>query len=426
MNVLITVSDGWAYRNLFCTDFYQTLAKNNVVTIIASDYFYDLLCQRDQGLKVIKFKKSNKFILSLISLSNYIYRAKNNFRISVNYFSRLSFIQKLFYYISYPFFRLFGTILLKSIDVILNFIISKSYNQNEDTQSFDKILFFSPYAYDEIVYSYWFKKHKSKKIYVLPSWDNIYKYNTIDNYDSYVVWGNEQKKFLISQEISQEKIKSLGSISQYVFNILKSNYGKTGCKHKIRLLYGTVTERLFKNEYQFVKEFKEKLESGYFGLDIDLFIRLHPADNNLDLYLQLQSNCVKVVNTSVTSNLYNWNVDSDFFQNQSRDLMESDIVINVASTITLDSIMLNKFTINLKPAFCFGKKNYYEFEHYRSITRSKAIPLINDFECLKKVITEFRDGKIRFDEKMKNSIGSVIYLHNSKNLEEYINQLLGL
>jgi hypothetical protein len=419
-SIIVTVTDGWSYRYLFCTGVFEYLKQNYKITFFCSDYYFEKLRELEENnvnIKRIEFVKS-KFIDKLISAKNYVFRIYNNFKISKFYISKLKRYQRVIVKSLNWFISLFGDYILLVFNFLLDFFINFSQAKNYVYKEYDIVLFLSPYSYEEVKLSKLIKSNVVKKIFVLPSWDNIYKYHQEDDYSKYILWGNDQKRFLEKMNIPEDKILCLGGISQYLFNKIKVNCLNPDNSNQFRILYATVTNRIFKDEFLFVKKLASYIENGFYGNNVELLIRLHPADS-LDQYVSLQSAKVFISNTTTTKSLLDWNVQKDYFQKQVADILSSSLVITVASTMTLDSILLDRLTINFRPEFCKGDSDYYQFEHYASLTNSGYLPIVSSFDELNKLIIDTNIGVYQYDVKMKDAIRDATLVHKSQNFEDY-------
>jgi hypothetical protein len=424
-SILVTVTDGWSYRYLFCTGVYEYLKSNNKLTLVCSEYYFEKLSGIDAGnieVKRIKVVKS-QFINNVISAKNYVFRIYNNFKISKFYISKLKFHQKLLVKSLNLFILLFGHYILLILNFCLDYLISNSRHKIDDYSRFDTVLFLSPYSYEEVELSKQIKSKDIKKIFILPSWDNIYKYHLEDEYTKYIVWGIDQKTFLLSIGIPEAKILCLGGISQYIYNHKKTFSLYNNNQVNFRILYATVTERIFKNEFLFVKKLVTNIENGYYGNSVELLIRLHPADS-FQKYDSLQSLKVQVSNKTTTTSLSDWNVQNDYFESQVADILSSSLIITVASTMTLDCILLDRLTINYRPDFCKEESDYYQFEHYASITNSGLLPILSSLDELNEYILDTINGINKYDSKLINAISSATSIHKFVDVENYFTKFL--
>lgn len=418
--IIVTLTDGWAYRYLFCTQVFDYFKNNNFKIIIyCSDFYFEkIISIASSSVEIYKLKnESSNYLGTIISLRNYLYRIQFDFKISKFYVSKLIPYQRIAFNLFGGLIRLISPYLLKLSDIFLGYAIRDDFFFQKHNQV-DFILFLSPYSYEEVIFLKKLKKYQVKKIFILPSWDNIYKYYLDDQFDRYVVWGPDQESFLSRMGIATDKIVPLGSISQYTFNQLKENSQQRKESDRFRILYATVTDRIFPDEYYFLSQLAAKVENGDYGMNVELLIRMHPADN-IERYRHLESDKVYFSENKTTYSLTQWDVEKDFFNKQVSDILFSNLVITVASTITLDAVLLNKYTINYRPDFCKGDKDYYQFEHYASITNSGGLPIVSSMQELSNLIQKVINNTLEFDEKMKKSVSGATITHNEVSIEKY-------
>ena len=422
-----TITDGWAFRFLFTTGFYKKLIRNHRLTLICSSYYYNLISNDfeligDQvTLLKLEFSKKNFFFIAIPFL-NFLFSNSRYFEIRKFHILKNNCLSRQFLF----FIKL---IIMRFINIELFYKYICKIKLNKPfiiEDEIDEIFFLSPYLKEEIALSLCFSEDNTKLCFVLPSWDNIYKYYTFKHYDSYLVWGESQQFFLKNILNINSPIYLKGPISQYVFNNYKMSDSyknllkpsSSSSSSSVNLLYCTITSRNFPNEVSFVKNLINKINSNEYGKDCHLAIRLHPAEKDLDIYRKLVSKKVSLSYAKGVISLANWDVSDNFFSDQIDDLIKSDIVICVASTITLDAIMLGRPVINFKPRILNGKVDYYDFEHYRSITNSNELEIVenmNELDCtIKKILRgEHKD--------YKKAISKEVYLHNSPNVLDYLN-----
>jgi hypothetical protein len=422
--LIITITDGWAFRYVFSTGAFEFLTSKYKVKIFASSFYFYKLCDYKKGefeLYNIEIKNS-KITDKVISLKNYIYRNFHGFNISKFYISKLNAFQQIVFFLIKPLISSYGDRIILFLDSLQGFMLRKHIGKFEKEILYsDKILFLSPYSKIEVKFLNTLTNPRIKKYFVLPSWDNIYKYHLNDNYFKYIVWGPDQRDFLSKIGISQNKIVCLGSISQFVFNKLRNSDSikrSLSSNGRMRIMYSTVTSKIFPEEDQLVSQLCELINGEYFGPNVDLLIRLHPADSSSE-YKYLESERVFISGNFMGNNINYWDVANDFFELQVMDILSSNLIISVASTMTLDSIILGRATINYRPAFCVNEKDYYNFEHYSSITNSNGIKIANNFTELVNLISFYLKGEFVVDHNMNKSILGATIQHDDSEIENY-------
>lgn len=404
-NIAITITDGWAFRWLFTSGLYSRLDRDLRVSLYVNDFYMQKLqCMGLENVYLLP-KASSKFIL-LNSIINESYRNNKNLEIQKYYLSKYSIHKRIVSGLSkWHFFSRICAILYSK--VLLN--ECASFDKNLNMSHVDRVIFLSPYLPSELVLAA-FCDERIDKVFVLPSWDNIYKYSLNSRYNSYIVWGFAQKVFLENEfGVRTDKIKVLGSITQYVFNGITKSHSPS---HEY-VLYCTIGKRLFPQERKFVGDLARLFALGVFGRK-RLMIRLHPADN-IELYQGLESASCSVSAIRGVQTLHNWDVDQDFFARYYSELSNACLIINVASTVTLDSLMLNQNVVNYNPIDYDIPFDYYSFEHYA--------PLKDVVYCCQTFseICEFiKDDKIG---RLKN-MSTVINLEVSADINSYFNSII--
>jgi hypothetical protein len=421
-NLAFTITDGWAFRFFFVTGLYKEIQNKYNITLICSKYYFNKINKNyrefDDNVQVVKlgFNNNYKVFFKSISLLNFIFKNVHDFNLNKYHILKRNWLPRQFYLVLNILLKNFkSTKLIETI--VTSFKIDKPFKSKEEI---DIIYFLSPYLKEEIALSLSYKKDKTKLCFILPSWDNIYKYYTFKHFDSYIVWGESQQFFLKNTMNINSPIYLKGPISQYIFNnyIMSDSYNNyLKPSSSVNLLYCTITPRNFPNEVNFVKDLINKINNDVYGNNCHLTIRLHPAEKDVDSYRDLVSNKVSISYSKGVSSLYDWDVDERFFLDQIEDFINSDIVITVASTITIDAIILNRPVINFKPKILNGKVDLYQLDHYKSVTNSNELEIVESIEELDSVIKEILSGK---HKNYRKSISKEVFLHDSSEISNYL------
>ena len=434
--IAFTITDGWAYRYLFATGAIELLIRDYKIELICTPFYFKLIESMSRhDISIIHIQDAGKLSKLLISFSNFVYRGSFHNEINNFYISKYNFLFRFIYtYFLKWILTKYHIIFLNFSSIILRVWVTFLYPLRVN-RTYDKIVFLSPYYADEIVLSFIFKKFQNK-IFVLPSWDNIYKYYLFDNFNKYVVWGSAQENFL--KDRFNNRISVLGNISHFKMKDLSRNSITLKRNNSITILYCTVTTRIFKNEVFFVERLKNLVENNFFGSDVNLIIRPHPADRNNSSYRSSKSKRIVIsdINSKSESQrvervdnfnlLRHWQTDSIFFTQLVEDLTTASVVLNVASTITLDAIILKRFTINIRPVECYHNSDYYNFKHYSPIFLSNLVPVIQEDDIFKldKYIEAIRVSNYEVICDQSSAISSLSSVHDSDNLENYLNLVL--
>ena len=120
--------------------------------------------------------------------------------------------------------------------------------------------------------------------------------------------------------------------------------------------------------------------------DAQLLVRLHPLAEERDFKpLQNMENVVLQVpgkNNAFRDRLFSKQDDIEIAET----VLYSDVVLNVASTMTIDSAVFNTpslsvaFDLRTSIPFAHSVKRFYEYEHYRELRKTGGVHLINSPE----------------------------------------------
>jgi hypothetical protein len=165
------------------------------------------------------------------------------------------------------------------------------------------------------------------------------------------------------------------------------------------ITYTTGTVGMFPFEHETVELLYNKVRSGAFKQPCQLMVRLHPKDiyepykqfeNKPDLVLQLPGRRGKTNDS--------WNPTREDMYGLGETMKFSDVVVNIASTITIDAACFDTPVVNL--AFDGFRKlppdkssaRIYGFNHYKKIVETGGITIANDIEETVQQIQRYLDN----------------------------------
>ena len=268
------------------------------------------------------------------------------------------------------------------------------------------------------------KNNDIKIIAHILSFDNLTSrgYLPIDYFDQYFVWNKKMKSELINfYGIKKQNIKITGT-PQFDFHIgkrfaLKKQYvlKKVGIVKPNYILYCANHFALTPNEPILFECILKQLEKYDFSYKLDIVLRLHPMDK----YERWEKIITRYNNiyinkpwSSFNRNSFNWGTpsskDISFYSNL---IKHSSIVLNIASTVSIDAAVLDIPTICLgfHPTDKQESKFYYDLhftEHYKDITSMKSVDLAT--------------SKENFIELFKNNLNdNTLKRSNRKDLVKY-------
>ncbi len=154
------------------------------------------------------------------------------------------------------------------------------------------------------------------------------------------------------------------------------------------LLYATCTPFLAPHEHLVVERLADDIDRGRVAQDPQLLVRLHPTDSGAR-FTALAARDNVIVDVPGTGHdgrapgIDGFCPGSAETQHGIASVVHADVVINIASTISLEAAIADRPTINVAYDLAPGApdvrriKTYYQYEHYQPVVASKAIPLVD-------------------------------------------------
>lgn len=403
--VLIPISLGMSIRNFVETGIIRELSKKFDVMLLVEEKDSYIISELEKyDLIYSTFKRSffNKvffrFGFYFEKLQYYSFFQKHNTKTMRKYISRDKESNFLKYLVLFNLARFIGVFFNKYhfVNFYFKFMLPKKFNK-QISESNKILLLSTDLLIDKAVL------YQSKKLgidsYVIPhSWDNLPARGYMSTSCSYMlVWNDVMKKQANELHgIPLERIFEIG-IPQYqyyldlAYNKTKNDFFKyyNVNKSKKTVTYTCNSIRIFPDEELFIDELI-KLSKKH---DFNLIVRLHPSERvsfykdrfKNDKLIYLDEPSANFTATSIFDIEKNDNGTLQFVL-----LMKySDVIINLASTITIDAIIFNTPIIcpsfnldnNIKGKWNEAKK-WYESSHFEDIINYNAVKLANNIEDL--------------------------------------------
>jgi hypothetical protein len=296
----------------------------------------------------------------------------------------------------------------------------KTLNTLLSTQPFDGIVLGNPgYTVQDALLLHAGICRRIPVIAAVMSWDNLSSKGLINPLpDRLLVWSQHMRSEAIELHgIPPERIVESGSpihdafANSKRFGSREDNLGRIGLDPRKRLIfYGTNHAASFPNEFEVVRQVAQWVERDALGKPCQLLVRLHPQavagpyQVRTDLYRDLRSERVVVEFPLLRDSSLLWDLPTNDLEHLVSLLRDADVVINTASTISIDAAILDRpvVCIAYDPAGESPIARYYEFTHMANVIRNGAAQLAISPEDLKKRITRYlndpsldREGRLR-------------------------------
>ena len=170
------------------------------------------------------------------------------------------------------------------------------------------------------------------------------------------------------------------------------------------ILITTVTRGNYQDEPTLVKNLIVERDRGAFPGHPNIFVRIHPKEDNFAEYAAFsKSKNVRVerggheMQKNLGSRI---ELGSDDLVNLKDTLRHADVVVNYASTITLEACVFDKPVVNI--GFPPYYLNAYSFTHYQPVVASGAVRVAKSYEELVSLVSTYlrepgrdREGRAR-------------------------------
>ena len=417
--LIITVSNLMAVRNYFHTGLANSLSKVYHLIFLFDEKIFNELEKLGQlpskeKFEIISVKTSKnrlfKYLFSLFTIAHNatIYNTSSTKKMIVDQFlnKKSKYITKFLVKSKLAFlcFRFFKNSLLSFRFLFKDSIINIKPNKSI-------LLLTLPQSFLDFYIFLVLGSRVDKCINQIFSWDNVTSRGPIlNNPDYFFVWNIYVKDEVVKYYKYPENKVKIVSVPFYDFflsNLSENNLDINNVRENLNVLYTTGETLFLDYEPKIVEEIYNTLNERY---NLNFIVRLHPLDK-LENYNFHNNSNVKIVEP--TSYVINLNDQSEYYfsKNDYLDyvdqLINSDLILNIASTVTIDSLILGKnvANINFMPKSYNGYRNIkdvYKTNHYSKIVMHNLVPNIKDLNELCNLADKIRDNSFFYDEsKMK-------------------------
>lgn len=396
--VFIVLEFGAAIRNVLRTDILKTLnAKKGIKIIIFSSIVEDDFVKEfeSENVKIELNPRHRDFITKGIeSIKKYVWAKATGVHTLKIKRKHKAIVKKRYALIGHVLMHIVKNN-FKLLD-ILNKIKLFFFKDPKATFYFNKyqpdlVLYTTMYAKDPCI-EIEAKKRKIKTINLIHSWDNLtIKGPFVVAPDKTIVWNETLKRELIQfHNIPASEIYMSG-IPQFdiyfdkcKLSSKKDFFRKWGLDENKRLItYASAVPGIVPCNQDLGEILYDALKGSKFSFPSQLLIRLHPKDK-YELFKKLEGLDDTVVQKPGRSADTNdkWNPSIADMITLAELMHHSDVVVNIASTITIDAIAFDTpvvcvgFDGYLKKEYPQSCKRYYDYNHFKNIVTTGGVRLV--------------------------------------------------
>ena len=388
--VLIIISQGIVCRNFLQTNFIPSVFANEdfEITIITSKIleknFKDFNC-----VEIIKLP----FLLLLISkaLRQRFYSINPNKSLKI--FSKeplfKSYRSHLKFLLRFPFPQ--NNFIYQKLLMIFQKLCRKFLRKNESFMQLVKeqnlVLSTNPIDIIESMYVLEAKRCHIPTVSFVKSFDNLTTKGFLPfQPDHMFVWN--YKMFFEAVSLYNLPASQVHVVGAPHFNLIRKSDTYTKKNLPLRLLYASVAEELNPSDVEIVRRLRESLDK-----DDKLLVRLHQNDRMARWESMSNQEGIEVFNPSMSLNSQERVATNNTLDSLQKQIEQCSVVINTASTMTLEALSLDRPVINV--AFSLSSNTdisrYYSLEHYKYLEKSKNVYICYSFIELLKAVQLIRE-----------------------------------
>lgn len=244
----------------------------------------------------------------------------------------------------------------------------------------------------------------------IPSWDNVSTKNRmVFKYDGYIVWNEQNKDELLDvyPRARDVPVYVVGAPQFDVFYLDRFKIDRAAfCEEQHlqadrKIIVYSLGSPNFLKEHHGAIEMARRLKAGHFGT-AQLLVRPHPIHDNAELrgiFAEFGPNVRLQSTPNAGRELIRRSQDERQIVDWVNTFRHADVVINLASTVTIDAAICDTPVVNLdfdpQPDSldqALIKDVNHKWNHFKPIAESGGVWLVNDFEELENAVKVYLDS----------------------------------
>ena len=322
----------------------------------------------------------------------------------------------------------------------LNLFGDKTYEGLFEKYGPDAVFITYPFSFHVYPFLRRAAKQKIPTIAYVPSWDNLTsKWEVPAKPNKMIVWNEIMRSEAVEFLDYDEKDVPICGIPQFDLYadpsiiIPKKDFLKTvGADPNKRLLtYATGTPALYKDEPEIVELIYEAMTEGKISNPCQLLIRLHPRrdlhdfarfEGRNDIILQTPGRA----SSAFAKSGYCWVSDMADYLTLANTMANSDVILNIASTITLEACIVNRPVVNVgfdgrtQREYHESVRRYFDYTHYRNILKAGGVKIAWTIEELVKIVNAYLEDDTLDADGRKKIVEQQCYRIDGKSLDRML------
>lgn len=449
--ILITIADGFHYRYLIDTAIVKMLAMNYdvvVVTIPAlvedvknyakknklnfSVISYELRVNKPKMLLRNLYKKvlinTSKKLTETLNIKNEINLSKKKTVLDVT----IKWIEKSHFALH----LLLNKLQLSFYDPLVEHIFIKG--------KIDFLITSTPGQKEfDLTFLFYAKKNNIKSVSPVYSWDNLTaKGPFYFNPDYLIVWNEIMKQEgIYFHSYKEDMIFACGvPVFDPYPEIIANSDARIdfikflGFENDLPLITITTIPQVYYGESHLILAELLLCEKNLLLPDFNLLIRPHPMDETDYSRLKTKSGVIiDEYGSKPDKSLKNWKPTHDNVIHLGKTMKYSDIVINIASTITIDAACFDTPIINIgfdiklnENKYVGSVARYYKYTHYKHIIDGGACFLVDSFSLLVEKINLYLFNPTIHQAERKSLVKKQVMCLDGNASKRIVNQITAI
>lgn len=244
----------------------------------------------------------------------------------------------------------------------------------------------------------------------IPSWDNVSTKNRmVFKYDGYIVWNEQNKDELLDvyPHARQVPVYVVGAPQFDVFFLDRFKVDRAtfcsqqGLQTEQKIILYSLGSPNFLKEHHGAIEMAKRVEAGHFG-NVQLLVRPHPIHDNAEMrgiFAEFGPNVRLQGTPNAGRDLIRRTQDESQIVDWVNTFRHADVVVNLASTVTIDAAICDTPVVNLdfdpqpsRSDQTLIKDVNHRWNHFKPIAESGGVWLVNSFDELENAVKVYLEN----------------------------------
>ncbi|MCE7962964.1 MAG: hypothetical protein DYH05_10770 [Acidobacteria bacterium ACB1] len=254
------------------------------------------------------------------------------------------------------------------------------------------------------------KRHAIPTLAYIPSWDNVSTKNRmVFKYDGYIVWNEQNKEELLDvyPHARQVPVYVVGAPQFDVFFLDRFKVDRAtfcsqqGLQAEQKIIVYSLGSPNFLKEHHGAIEMAKRVKAGHFG-NVQLLVRPHPIHDNAEMrgiFAEFGPNVRLQSTPNAGRDLIRRTQDESQIVDWVNTFRHADVVVNLASTVTIDAAICDTPVVNLdfdpqpnRSDQTLIKDVNHRWNHFKPIAESGGVWLVNNFDELENAVKVYLEN----------------------------------